>query len=105
MEQVTNFISTNYAHENLLWDERTNCHNNYTGTNRKILRKLRFNPLSIAMGIARTTSVLPIVRANYFCYTFKELNYILNVASIHKKDMELILSLYLETKYVTETGD
>jgi len=71
MEQVNNFISTNYAHENLLWDESTKCHNNFIVVNRKIIRKLKFNLHSIAIGIARTTSILPIVRANYFCYTFE----------------------------------
>lgn len=82
--------------------EITNCHNNFTVSRREIIRKLRFKPLPTAVGFARASPVLPIIRANYFCYTFNELMYTLYVTDMYGRDSDLILASYLETIYVNE---
>ena len=99
MNHVNNFTSTNYAHENLLWEESTNCSRNFTVTRNTVTRKLRFKPLLLASGSYMVSTELPIIRANYFCYTYSELLYILYVANLFSGNSSLILASYLETKY------
>lgn len=89
MDQVNNFTSTNHARKHLSWEETTNCRNNFAVSRYKITRKLKFKPLSIALGIYTVSSELPIIRANYFFYTYNELNYILYVADTYDRDSDL----------------
>ena len=89
MNRVKNFTSTNYARENSLWEKSTNCSKNFTVTRYKVIRNLRFKPLELAVGYLNLrypydmeTTELPIIRANYFCYTYSELLYILYVCLV-----------------------
>jgi len=98
MKHVNNFTSTYYSREKFLWEEITDCHNNINVSRRMIIRKLKFKPLSIALRIYNVSTELAIIRANYFCYTYNELMYILYVVNMYNKDSDWILVSYLETK-------
>jgi len=98
------YTSIKLGQEKIHWVEGTGCMENYTTWNDRIIRKIKYNPILIDLRISNTVCEFDVIRANYFCYTYVEMVYILhfgyNMAIILNKEKDYIFTSYLNVEYL-----
>ncbi|CAI6358432.1 unnamed protein product [Macrosiphum euphorbiae] len=98
------YTSINLEQEKIHWVEGTGCTENYTTRNDRIIRKIKYNPILIDLRISNTVCEFDVIRANYFCYTYVEMVYILNfgynIPAILNKEEDYIFTSYLNVEYL-----
>jgi len=75
--------------------------------NNIILRKIKYKPLLVDSGLDDGAIEFDVIKANYFCYTYPEMYYILKfgyTSAELNKDKNFICSNYFESVYISIDG-
>lgn len=97
MTSLQKYLSEMKSHFKVDWTVKTRCNNNRLNVGGIISRKIKFKPLFISIGLLKTFSEFDLIRSNYFCYTYEEMNYILEFGDIYaeeNRENNMILSYF-----------
>jgi len=99
LQRYSSKIKTHFKED---WTVKTRCNNNRLNVGGIISRKIKFKPLFVSLGLHKTSHEFDVIRSNYFCYTYEEINYILKFGDIYEKEdreKNIILSHFTIVEY------
>ncbi|XP_025198862.1 uncharacterized protein LOC112597138 [Melanaphis sacchari] len=107
MMHFDRYTSENNMHSKIDWKVKLNWFNNRVDSGSSIMRRIKYRPLIVDLKLTNIPSEYEFIRANFFCYTYDEMCYILKFNYIFghfASERNIIFSNYIISEYISVGG-